>query len=71
MSNYKNLIKSIKEESKFTRSKISDTYLELVELFPIGAIESEKDHKVALSVVEKIMNFLVTEKIQMKELKFI
>ena len=50
----KNLIKSIKEETKSTRSKISDTYLELVELFPLGTIESEKDHKIALSVVEKI-----------------
>jgi hypothetical protein len=41
MSNYKNLIKSIKVETKSTRSKISDTYLELVELFPLGTIESE------------------------------
>ena len=62
MSTAKNLIKSIKEETKSTRSKISDTYLELVELFPLGRIESEKDHKIALSVVEKIMNFLVSEK---------
>ena len=62
MSTAKNLIKSIKEETKSTRSKISDTYLELVELFPLGTIESEKDHKIALSVVEKIMNFLVSEK---------
>jgi HTH-type transcriptional regulator/antitoxin HigA len=62
MSTAKNLIKSIKEETKFTRSKISGTYLELVELFPLRTIESEKDHKIALSVVEKIMNFLVSEK---------
>jgi HTH-type transcriptional regulator/antitoxin HigA len=33
-----------------------------VELFPLRTIESEKDHKIALSVVEKIMNFLVSEK---------
>lgn len=62
MSTAKNLIQSIKEETKSARSKISGTYLELVELFPLKPIESEKDHKVALSVVEKIMNFLVTEK---------
>lgn len=62
MSTAKNLIQSIKEETKSARSKISDTYLELVELFPLKPIESEKDHKIALSVVEKIMNFLVTEK---------
>lgn len=62
MSTAKNLIQSIKEETKSQRLKISDTYLELVELFPLKPIESEKDHKVALSVVEKIMNFLVTEK---------
>lgn len=62
MSNYKNLIQSIKEETKSTRSKISDTYLELVELFPIATIESNSDHKIALLVAEKIMNFLVSEK---------
>ncbi len=61
MSAAKNLIKSIKEETKSTRSKISDTYFELVEFFPLGTIESEKDHKIALTVVEKIMNFLVSE----------
>lgn len=62
MSTAKNLIKSIKKETKSARSKISDTYLELVELFPLQPIESEKEHKIALSVVEKIMNFLVSEK---------
>lgn len=62
MSTAKNLIQSIKEETKSARSKISDTYLELVELFPLQPIGSEKDHKMALSVVEKIMNFLITEK---------
>lgn len=62
MSTAKNLIQSIKEETKSARSKISATYLELVELFPLKPIESEKDHKLALSVVEKIMTFLVTEK---------
>ena len=45
MSTAKNLIQSIKEETKSARSKISDTYLELVELFPLKPIESEKDHK--------------------------
>ena len=62
MSAAKNLIQSIKEETKSARSKISDTYLELVELFPLRPIDSEKDHKIALSVVEKIMNFITTEK---------
>jgi HTH-type transcriptional regulator/antitoxin HigA len=62
MSAAKNLIQSIKEETKSARSKISDTYLELVELFPLKPIETEKDHKIALSVVEKIMNFITTEK---------
>jgi HTH-type transcriptional regulator/antitoxin HigA len=62
MSTAKNLIQSIKEETKSARSKISHAYLELVELFPLKTIESEKDHKMALTIVEKIMNFLVTEK---------
>jgi len=62
MSTAKNLIKSIKEETKSIRSKIDDTYLELVELFPLRSIETEKDHQIALSVVEIIMNFLAHEK---------
>jgi HTH-type transcriptional regulator/antitoxin HigA len=62
MSTAKNLIQSIKEEIKSARSKISDTYLELVELYPLRPIESEKDHKMALSVVKKIMNFITIEK---------
>ena len=46
----------------FFECKISHIYLELVELFPLQPIDSEKDHKIALSVVGKIMNFLVSEK---------
>ena len=56
------LIESLKEITKTSNSKISLIYLELVELFPLQSITSENDHKIALTVVEKIMNLLVSEK---------
>lgn len=58
----KNLIQSLKEETKASRNKVSSTYLELVELFPLQSITSEKEHKIALSVVEKIISFIATDK---------
>jgi HTH-type transcriptional regulator/antitoxin HigA len=62
MSVAKNLIQSLKEETKASRTKVSSTYLELVELFPLQPITSEKDHKIALAVVEKIIMFIATDK---------
>ena len=62
MSAAKNLIQSLKEETKDSRNKVSPTYLELVELFPLQQMTSDKEHKVALSVVEKIITFIATDK---------
>jgi HTH-type transcriptional regulator/antitoxin HigA len=62
MSVAKNLIQFLKEETKAGRTKVSSTYLELVELFPLQPITSEKDHRIALSVVEKIIIFIATDK---------
>jgi HTH-type transcriptional regulator/antitoxin HigA len=62
MSTAKNLIQSLKEETKDSRNKVSSTYLELVELFPLQKINTEKEHKIAISVVEKIITFIATDK---------
>jgi HTH-type transcriptional regulator/antitoxin HigA len=62
MSVAKNLIQSLKKETKAGRTKVSSTYLELVGLFPLQPITSEKDHRIALSVVEKIITFIATDK---------
>lgn len=62
MSVPKKLIESLKEITKTSNSKISPIYIELVKLFPLQSITSEKDHKIALSIVNKIMNFLFSEK---------
>ena len=62
MSVAKNLIQSLKKETKAGRTKVSSTYLELVGLFPLQSITSEKDHRIALSVVEKIITFIATDK---------
>lgn len=62
MSVAKNLIQSLKEETKASGNKVSSSYLELVELFPLQPITSEKNHKIALSVVEKIITFIATDK---------
>lgn len=62
MDDYQQLIHSLKSITTPSSRKISKNYLELVKLLPLKPIESAKDHNLALSVVEKIMNFLVTEK---------
>jgi len=62
MSAAKNLIQSLKEETKESRTKVSSTYLELVELFPLQKLNTEKEHKIAISVVEKIITFIATDK---------
>ena len=62
MSVPRKLIESLKEITKINNSKISPIYLELVKLFPLQPITSEKDNKIALTVVEKIINFLASEK---------
>ena len=63
------LILSIQEETESSRSKISGSYLELVRLFPLKPIESDEEYKISLTVVEKIVNFLNTEKTQDKGIK--
>ena len=62
MSDAKNLIQSLKKETKASDNKASSSYLELVELFPLQPITSEKSHKIALSVVDKIITFIATDK---------
>ena len=62
MSVAKNLIQSLKKETKASDNKASSSYLELVELFPLQPITSEKSHKIALSVVDKIITFIATDK---------
>jgi HTH-type transcriptional regulator/antitoxin HigA len=62
MSAAKNLIQSLREETKSSGNKVNSTYLELVELFPLQPITSVKDHKIALSVVSKIITFIANDK---------
>lgn len=58
----KKLIESLREVTRGSRTKISSTYFELVTLFPLQPIASKNDHTVALSVVEKIITFIATNK---------
>lgn len=62
MSLAKKLIQSLKEETKSSRNKVNSSYLELVELYPLQPITSEKNHKIALSVVEKLIDFVANDK---------
>jgi len=64
MSLAKNLVKSLKEETEMNPSRVNSSYLELVGLYPLQPITSEKDHKIALSVAEKIITFSALEKKQ-------
>ena len=62
MSLAKKLIQSLKEETKSSGNKVNSSYLELVELYPLQPITSEKNHKIALSVVEKLIDFVANDK---------
>lgn len=57
----KKLIQSLREEIKASENKVTSSYLELVELFPLQSITSERNHKIALSVVDKIITFIATD----------
>ena len=62
MSLAKKLIQSLKEETKSSGNKVNSSYLELVELYPLQPITSDKNHKIALSVVEKLIDFVANDK---------
>lgn len=61
MSTAKKLIEILKEDINFSQ-KVSPTYLELVEVFPLQSISSKKQHMMALKVIEKLITYVNIER---------
>lgn len=61
MSTAKKLIETLKSDIKASQ-KVSPTYLELVEVFPLQSISSKKQHEMALRVIEKLISHTNIEK---------
>ena len=57
MSAAKKLIESLKEDIKSSKKKVNPTYIKLVEVFPLQAITSKKQHEVALNIIEKLISY--------------
>lgn len=62
MSIAKKLISTIRESVKTYSPKVSDSYLQLVQLFPLQPITSKNQHILALKVTEKIISYINEEK---------
>src|ERR1035437_5172200 len=58
MSIAKKLMDTLKEDIKPSRIKVSDSYMQLVELFPLQSITSKGQHDGALKVIEKLISFI-------------
>lgn len=61
MSTAKKLIETLKSDIKSSQ-KVSPTYMELVEVFPLQSISSKKQHEMALKVIEKLIAHVNVEK---------
>ncbi len=56
------LILNIKKDVGLSGQKVSSTYLELVEVFPLQSISSKRHHEDALRVIEKLIVYVNSEK---------
>lgn len=61
MSTAKKLIDTLREDVKGSQNEVDPTYLRLIEVFPLQAIASEGQHKVALRIIEKLITFINDE----------
>jgi len=57
MSTAKKLIDTLKEDVKGSNTKVSPTYMKLVEVHPLQPITSKKQHDTALKVLEKLISY--------------
>ncbi len=57
MSIAKKLIETLKEELPSSKMKAHDSYIQLVELFPLQPITTKAQHATALRVIEKLISF--------------
>src|SRR3989339_2232056 len=67
MSIAKKLIDTLKEDLPTARAKVSDSYIQLVALYPLLAITTKAKHTEALKVIEKLITFSSTSVVLAKD----
>ena len=58
MGHAKKIIEDLQKDSKLKPQKVSDSYIELVEFFPLRPITAKKQHEAALQIAEHLINAL-------------
>ncbi len=58
----KKIIEDLQKDSKLKPQKVSDSYIELVEFFPLRPITTKKQHEAALQIAERLINALNEKK---------
>jgi HTH-type transcriptional regulator/antitoxin HigA len=61
MSTTKKLIDTLKEDVKGSHLKATQSYMSLVEVFPLQPVTSKSQHEMALKVLEKLIAFINEE----------
>lgn len=56
MGHAKKIIEDLQKDSKLKPQKVSDSYIELVEFFPLRPITAKKQHEAALQIAEHLIN---------------
>jgi HTH-type transcriptional regulator / antitoxin HigA len=56
MGHAKKIIEDLQKESKLKPQKVSDSYIELVEFFPLRPITAKKQYQAALQITEHLIN---------------
>lgn len=62
MGHAKKIIEDLQKDSKLKPQKVSDSYIELVEFFPLRPITAKKQHEAALQIAEHLINALNKKK---------
>lgn len=62
MGHAKKIIEDLRKDSKLKPQKVSDSYIELVEFFPLRPITAKKQHEAALQIAEHLINALNEKK---------
>ncbi|MEI8347479.1 MAG: helix-turn-helix domain-containing protein [Pseudomonadota bacterium] len=64
MSIAKKLMETLGKDINPSKTKVSDSYIHLVELFPLQVITTKTQHLAALKVIQKLISFIADGKVQ-------
>jgi HTH-type transcriptional regulator/antitoxin HigA len=62
MGHAKKIIKDLQKDSKLKPQKVSESYIEMVEFFPLRPITAKKQYEAALQITEHLINALNEKK---------